>query len=124
LQERFEKRLRFTVAHEVGHYVLHPDVYQHVEINSVEDWLEFQQTIPYREYTFMETHANEFAGRLLVPLGPLRAKFTEAAALLNDTEYGIDDPAAISYMAEWIGKDFGVTEQVIARRLRNECIAG
>ncbi|MBX3072271.1 ImmA/IrrE family metallo-endopeptidase [Candidatus Obscuribacterales bacterium] len=123
MQERFEKRLRFTIAHEVGHYMLHAEVYSHIEINSIEDWLEFQQTIPYREYTFMETHANEFAGRLLVPLNLLKTKFADAAKLLEGTEYGIDDPAAISYIAESIGKDFGVTAQVIARRLRNERIA-
>lgn len=120
IQERFEKRLRFTIAHEIGHYVLHNDVYSHVEINSVQDWLEFQQNIPHREYTFMETHANEFAGRLLVPLEPLKTRYLEAVSLLEGTGYSTNDQAAISYMAEWIGKFFGVTEQVISRRIRNE----
>lgn len=120
IQERFEKRLRFTLAHEVGHFVLHADVYSHIQITSVQEWLEFQQSIPYREYTFMETHANEFAGRLLVPFDKLKAKFSEAATLVEGTEYSINDPAAISYISDWIGRDFGVTEQVISRRLRNE----
>ena len=58
-----KKRQRFTLAHEIGHYILHK------EKNS-----EFKDTIMFRNEVLdpMEYKANEFAGELLMPENNLR----------------------------------------------------
>lgn len=96
---KFEKRLRFSVAHEIGHFVLHENVYSHLTLESEEDWIEIQKGIPSREFSFLETHANEFAGRLLVPLDVLVNRLQEARGLLEGSGYDETDPVAIGYMA-------------------------
>ena len=67
MNERYANRLRFSIAHELGHYVLHRAVFQHIPRNSGEEWIRFMRDIPEREYSFLEYHAYEFAGRFLVP---------------------------------------------------------
>ncbi len=40
----FEKntpRLRFTIAHEIAHFVLHEYVYRHAVFGSIDEWLNF-----------------------------------------------------------------------------------
>ena len=58
-----KKRQRFTLAHELGHYILHK------EKNS-----EFRDTVLFRNEVLdsMEYNANEFAGELLMPENTLR----------------------------------------------------
>ncbi len=73
-----EYRLRFSVAHEIGHLILHPDVYGQVRPVSVEGWSEFFLNLPDEQYQWLELHANEFAGRLLVPPDRLKAAFDAA----------------------------------------------
>ena len=67
MEEKFQNRTRFSFAHEVGHLVLHRDIYSQISISSPEEWKDFVLTLPEREYESFEWQANEFAGRLLVP---------------------------------------------------------
>ena len=58
-----EKRLRFSVAHEIGHYVLHAKLLKD-KFTSIEEfkaWAEDREN-----YSAAEYQADEFAGRLLV----------------------------------------------------------
>lgn len=63
---RFESRLRFTLAHELGHLILHKEFYLDAEFKSPEEWIELMNSIEPNDLSWYETHANEFAGRLLV----------------------------------------------------------
>ena len=54
-------RYRFSLAHEIGHYWLHDDLYQAVAIGSVSDWKRVQADIG-DEYQWFEFQANAFAG--------------------------------------------------------------
>lgn len=38
MQERFQNRIRFSFAHEVGHFVLHKDIYEKIPFTSPEEW--------------------------------------------------------------------------------------
>jgi hypothetical protein len=64
-----EYRLRFSVAHEIGHLVLHGDVYDKIRPPSADAWLNFISELPEDQYSFLEYHANEFAGRLWLQPG-------------------------------------------------------
>ncbi len=53
--ESVPKRYRFTLAHELGHYVLHKELLTPFKFNNVKEWLSFIESIPDREYGFLET---------------------------------------------------------------------
>ncbi len=41
MKESFQNRLRFTIAHEIGHFILHEKVHEGVQFSTVEEWAEF-----------------------------------------------------------------------------------
>src|SRR4030043_1179438 len=54
-------RLYFSLAHELGHRVLHKDLFSSFNINSIEDVVAFIRDIPEKQYSFLETQDNKFA---------------------------------------------------------------
>ncbi|MBI5173321.1 MAG: ImmA/IrrE family metallo-endopeptidase [Candidatus Melainabacteria bacterium] len=125
MKESFQNRLRFTIAHEIGHFVLHEDVYRAVSFSSVEEWAEFFDTIPRDKYGWLEWQADEFAGRLLIESGLLKQKFEEAKKKLAGTAYEKLDPLpepVVEFMSEEIGRFFGVSYQPVIIRLQRENI--
>lgn len=89
MDDRLQNRIRFSIAHELGHFVLHADVYRGMNYSSVEEWISFIQQIPEDQYGYIEQQAYEFAGRLLVPLDHLRSRFQAAAKAAHRA--GFDD---------------------------------
>jgi hypothetical protein len=83
LDDRFTNRLRFSIAHELGHFALHKEVFQSIPRKNADEWISFMLEMPEKEYGLLEFHANEFAGRLLVPIENLKTQF---AAVLDDLE--------------------------------------
>jgi IrrE N-terminal-like domain len=78
------KRLRFTVAHELGHFFLHRDLPQTEQFSSLPDFARWTSTHGGNKYT-IEQEANEFAGRLLVPKGRLQDCFDEFVQKVEKT---------------------------------------
>lgn len=118
---RYEGRLRFSVAHEIGHYVLHRDIYENATYSSTKEWTDFFASIPQKEYFFIENQAYEFAGRLLVPKATLEEELDlQKKQLTADVQ---DREMAIEYIAEATAKRFGVSGQVILRRIQKEEIS-
>lgn len=66
LHDRLETHYRFTLAHEVGHYVLHGEAYAYASRMSLDEWrqavLSGQMGDPW-----FDSHADAFAGLVLVP---------------------------------------------------------
>ncbi|MFH0792432.1 MAG: ImmA/IrrE family metallo-endopeptidase [bacterium] len=123
MDERMQSRLRFSVAHEIGHIVLHKELFANLSHDSVEEYYAFVKNLPEQQYRYIEFHAYEFAGRLLVPVGPLRAKMDGALRLGASeglpNEYLVGD-AALQYVSSNICKFFEVSPSVIQRRLKGE----
>lgn len=115
-------RLRFSVAHELGHYFLHRDLPQKENFASLPDFARWTAGYGGKKYT-AEQEANEFAGRLLVPESRLRTFFdefaTQAEKLLPD--FMVSGPLRDKF-AEKIAPRFGVNSQVIAVRLDRDSI--
>lgn len=61
-------RLRFSLAHELGHLFLHRELFEAATLQTNEHFLDWLNEHNGRKYEF-ERDANEFAGRLLVPVG-------------------------------------------------------
>jgi hypothetical protein len=71
----------------------------------------------------VEWQAYEFAGRLLVPPEPLGEVFQTAIQTAQAAGYSdwlAADEAALDYIATRIAPKFGVSTEVIAKRLRVE----
>ena len=60
-------RYRYTLAHEIGHYVLHRKIMKSLRPSSVSTWKDFILNIDTEEYDWLEWQAYTFAGILLVP---------------------------------------------------------
>ena len=50
-------RYRFTLAHEVGHSILHADIFQGSSFHSVTEWKAFVNSIPDKEHSWLEYQA-------------------------------------------------------------------
>jgi len=124
MNEKFANRMRFSFAHELGHLFLHKDFYAMIVFESAEEWKEILLSLPDTEYRYFEYQANEFAGRLLVPRKDLVREIENALKLLelnNMLEYLKADPnAVLSRISTQLSRPFGVSADVIERRVDRE----
>lgn len=132
MNDRMENRMRFSFAHEVGHYILHSDVYRNLPYTDEDGWIELIQNLPEEEYFWVEQHAYEFAGRLLVPKDSLVNELKETIKLLQTLKKNTESSGfplaselsqielAKEYIASYICRKYGVSDQVIIRRLDKE----
>jgi len=124
MNEKFANRMRFSFAHELGHFFLHKDFYAMIVFESAEEWKEILLSLPDTEYRFFEYQANEFAGRLLVPREALVNEIENALKLLelnSMLEYLKADPnAVLSRISTQLSRPFGVSIDVIERRVDRE----
>ncbi|OGV61645.1 MAG: hypothetical protein A3K19_15185 [Lentisphaerae bacterium RIFOXYB12_FULL_65_16] len=125
MDDRMVNRVRFSIAHELGHLILHADVYRGISHNSVDDWIDFVQRVPEDQWSYMEQHAYEFAGRLLVPRERLQAELqrvARGAETAGFTEWDLSGDAAREYVAGALSRTFGVSGQVIEKRITRESL--
>ena len=120
-QGRYENRLRFSFAHEIGHFVLHKYVYKEFGIETPEDYYDFVMYFPETEYRSFEWQANEFAGSLLVPRDRLVEEIEHCKEMLQEREllYLWDEnrEQVLISMSPLLGRVFGVSDDVIERRI-------
>lgn len=101
LNSSYGYRHRFTIAHEIGHYVLH----KHLIGNGVDDSKAFRSTAAGKFFNcniqpYHETEANNFAASLLMPEHQLRVD--------------------VNYMQEWqLAEKYGVSLTAMNYRLQN-----
>lgn len=124
MDERFANRLRFSLAHELGHFFLHQDTYKKFGITDLDEWKSFMNQLSERQYSFFEFQANEFAGRVLVPKEALRIELEKCLALLKDNGLGdllVQDPAmTLNHISTTLCKAFGVSHYVVEKRIERE----
>jgi hypothetical protein len=120
MDDRYLSRLRFSVAHELGHYVLHRSIFEQIPRRSIEEWVRFTLNLPDKEYGLLEYHAYEFAGRFLVPYAQLASEFELAVSQVERSglkRSELRDERHIGYLAKPIAAKFAVSGEVIERRL-------
>ena len=83
------------------------------------EWFDYISAIPDAEYGWVERQAYEFAGRLLVPPDALRDA-VQLAEQAGFAEWDASGETALGSVANNIRRRFGVSPEVIARRLRIE----
>src|SRR5579871_4472789 len=75
IQQKRPARYRFSLAHEVGHLLIHKDVLSELKFSTIKEWKEAFLAIPEEEYGWIEWQAYCLAGLILVPGPPLKALF-------------------------------------------------
>jgi hypothetical protein len=124
MDERFSNRLRFSYAHEIGHLILHKDIYKQISFTSPEEWRDFIENYSDREYGFFEYQANEFAGRLLVPRDVLEKELNvklDEIKVHGLIDYLENEPSSVlASISTSLGRPFGVSYVVIERRVERE----
>ncbi len=124
INDKFATRMRFSFAHELGHFFLHKELYLKFGITSSEEWKDFILNVPENEYRSFEWQANEFAGRLLVPYPELDAEMAKVGEILEEnnliTFLRKDPDAVLSRISPMLCKPFGVSTEVIEKRVKRE----
>ncbi|MBI3292194.1 MAG: ImmA/IrrE family metallo-endopeptidase [Elusimicrobia bacterium] len=120
-------RYRFTLAHEVGHMILHEQIYKSLQFQSIADW---KQKVPAqfeeREYSYFEIQANSFAGLVLVPPASLPPVFQkavqQASRLLQDRNvlFSKNNPVIQGYVARLIADQFDVSPDTAEIRIARD----
>lgn len=121
--ESNQTRLRFTLAHELGHILLHKD---HVKSVSLDDagqaWKQYNSINP-EALGEMERDASYFAGHILVPYVALQAELDRAKQkLLTDHKLDITGKGAAvrDAVAKVMAGPFDVSPNVVRFRLEEE----
>jgi hypothetical protein len=124
MNDKFVNRMRFSFAHELGHFFLHKDLYTKLGIDTPEGWKDFILNVPENEYRSFEWQANEFAGRLLVPYLELKTEMEKVGEILEEnnliTFLRKDPDAVLSRISPMLCRPFGVSTEVIERRVKRE----
>ncbi|PIW98962.1 MAG: hypothetical protein COZ80_07875 [Ignavibacteria bacterium CG_4_8_14_3_um_filter_37_9] len=117
-------RTRFSIAHELGHYILHKDSIVKLRINSYASWKSTLEEIPNWIWRAAESQANEFAGKLLVPRKLLIQSLVDYKEELGQIHelYNKNKNIVYEYLAIPLSKKFEVSQDVIKIRLMNEKI--
>lgn len=117
------ERYRFSLAHELGHWWLHDELYETSRIHSVADFKRVVELISVDDYRLFESQANNFAGLILAPKAPLGDIFRQvrakviAAGVHSDQ---VERHPARAFVINEIAKRFEVSESVIEIRLERD----
>lgn len=113
LDDRYQNRLRFSLAHEIGHFVLHKNIYESFDIKTFKDIYDLIRDIPQEQYSYLETQANKFANLLLVPRNILGNQRIREVKKQKTIPKNVDRKTLNLYLAIPLSKEFGVSERVI-----------
>jgi Zn-dependent peptidase ImmA (M78 family) len=120
-QNHWANRLRFSLAHEVDHFVLHKHIYSTFNVESPEEYLEFVMNFPEEEYRSFEWQANEVAGSLLVPRTRLITEILSGKERLSQQGLSClwdeNREQVLMSMSPMLGRVFGVSDDVMERRI-------
>jgi len=104
-------RQRFTLAHELGHFLMHKTSGGHLHVDDKDFFVKFRDKNSQHGSDQQETEANAFAAELLMP-----ANFLERDVRRLKDGVSISDEKAIRAMAN----RYGVSLQALLFRLGNQ----
>ncbi len=117
--ERHRHRYRFTLAHEVGHVVLHAEVFEKGQWGNIAGWKAFVNSISEKEHSWLEYHAYSFGGLVLVPRDHLFREAKECVGLIDSEGIDLEEhwDFAWTRIAAHLARRFDVSVPVIEKRL-------
>jgi len=114
-----EGRSRFTIAHELGHIILHSQLFSEIsQLNTDQDYIDFQNHITFDEHKRLEIQANLFAEEIIFPKEVLRESVEDMVSKLGGADKLLaPDIGSIIDMAQ---KKFGVTRDCAYNKFRRD----
>ncbi|MCL5733115.1 MAG: ImmA/IrrE family metallo-endopeptidase [Patescibacteria group bacterium] len=114
--DRYESRVRFSLAHEMGHFVLHKKIYNELGIKKLDD-VYLMEELPEDEYSKFEHQATRFASHILIPREHLiaeRKKLLENHKTeFNNKRIELDWDTLDGYLAIPLSKIYKVSESAM-----------
>jgi len=110
-----QNRIRFSMAHELGHYFLHKQIIIENQPNYKNFFLELKE----EDHNMIERQADEFAGRFLVPKNLLQTELEKQLDILEQNKLSMNR-ISLGFVCDQIGKEFLVSAKVIEIRLKRE----
>jgi Zn-dependent peptidase ImmA (M78 family) len=126
-------RYRFSIAHEIGHYVLHSDLMINIHPQNVSDWKGFVLGIDDDTYGWLEYQAYTFAAAVLMPRSELQEHFAHETKLLQPKidvikAKGLSIENSQDYIVNAIATNlvgvFDVSSDALTKRISNEIQRG
>lgn len=118
-------RLKFTLAHELGHWYLHRKEYESINYKTEADFINLQKSIEPKFRNYFEIQANEFAAQLLVPtdnLSILLLKYQKDIKSFVRSNGESLIWVLRAELSEELSQKFGVSSEVVNNRISNEQI--
>jgi len=123
--EQLNEKYRFTLAHELGHYILHKSFYENLpQFKGPDEYIEWRLSIPHDDMTWFETHGDWFAGQILVPsfrLEEICSRVVEKHKNTFSKMITIPDDVW-SYISNEVAAFFEVNPPVVEIRIKREGI--
>lgn len=115
IYQDLEERTRFTIAHELGHLVLHKELYQAQNIKTIDEFLGFQNSFTPQQWQSIHIQADRFAGFVLLPKSKLDEVLEEEISSVGGIKaFTITD---FRNLVEAIKEKFLVSEACIQTKL-------
>lgn len=111
---------RYSVAHEIGHYVLHREWLEKVWhlIDSTRSWKMAILNRSEDDYKWIEGQAEEFASYLLAPEIVFEPFISEQIAALAQITTPLQSEDVLPYLANPVAEFFGVSNAAAQARIR------
>lgn len=122
--DQYEEKYRYTLAHELGHYVLHKSCYEELPFRSPDEYVEWRESITNEEISWFETHGDWFAGYVLVPSCHLETVCHNVIAKHKTTfaKFKKIPEDFWSYVSNEVATYFEVNPPVVEIRIKKESI--
>lgn len=111
-----ENRTRCSIAHEIGHLILHGELLRKQKINSKDELGKFLDSIDDDDYGWFEYQAYSFASQVLVPKKLLISQIKQRMGYLPD-KTALE---TLSSIAQDLLEIFQVSGDLMLRRLEKE----
>ena len=122
--DNYEEKCRYTLAHELGHYVLHKSFYESLPFETSDEYVRWRVSIPPEEMSWFETHGDWFAGQILVPTNHLEEICLQVVEKYRDlfSKFETIPDDIWSYISNEVASYFEVNSPVVEIRIKKENI--
>lgn len=97
------ERQRFTIAHELAHFLLHRDYIVHAQHKGITDNVLYRSGMPEK----IEFEANQLAAEIIMPMNLIDKRLKELGGVISE------------YVIERLARDFQVSKAAMEIRLSN-----
>lgn len=122
--DQFNEKYRFTLAHELGHYVLHKSCYENLPFESPDEYVKWRLSVTPEDISWFETHGDWFAGHVLVPTDRLEEICLKVVSKYQDkfSKFKTIPDDIWSYISNEVATYFEVNPPVVEIRIKKENI--